>query len=112
LRCPRTSENRLSFAEEGVNTKNLIYTVGAVIAAILVGCVSASNVTSTGGGTYVIQGRAVGPWNADRERAKALKKANDYCAKQGKRVLLHDIDETGHAALLGEHATITFECET
>jgi putative hemolysin len=82
-----------------------------VIAAALAGCVSASKVTSTPNGTYVIQGRAVGLWNADRERAKALKKANDYCAKQGKRVVLHNIDETGHAALLGERATITFECE-
>lgn len=62
-------------------------------------------------GTYVIQGKAVGLWNADKERAKALKNANEYCAKLGKRVLLHDIDETGHAALLGERATVTFECE-
>jgi hypothetical protein len=86
--------------------------MGAAVAVALAGCVSASNVTPTGSGTYVIQGRAVGPWNADKERAKALKKANAYCAKLGKRVLLHDIDETGHAALLGEHATITFECES
>jgi hypothetical protein len=96
----------------GMNTKDFIRVMGTVIAAALGGCVSASNVTSTGGGTYVIQGRAVGPWTADRERAKALKKANDYCARQGKRVVLHNMDESGHAALLGEHATITFECET
>jgi hypothetical protein len=105
-------KKRLFLVEQGVNTKSFLYMMGTVIAAALAGCVSASNVTSTGNGTYVIQGRAVGPWNADKERAKALKKANGYCAKQGKRVLLHDIDETGHAALLGEHATITFECET
>jgi hypothetical protein len=106
------SSGGLSFAGEAINTKNCIYVMGAVIAAALVGCVSTSNVTPTGGGTYVVQGRAIGPWNADKERAKALKKATGYCAKQGKRVLLHDMDETGHAALLGEHATITFECET
>ena len=95
----------------GVDTKNSLYMMGAVIAAALAGCVSVSKVTPTINGTYVIQGRAVGLWNADKERAKALKKANDYCAKQGKRVLLHNIDETGHAALSGERATITFECE-
>ncbi len=95
-----------------MNTKIFLYIIGAVSAATLAGCVSVSKVTSTANGTYVIQGRATGLWNADKERAKALKKATEYCAKQGKRLLLHDIDETGHAALLGEHATITFECET
>jgi hypothetical protein len=95
-----------------MHARVFLYAMGAVIAAVIAGCVSASNVTPTGSGTYVIQGRAVGPWTADRERAKALKKANDYCAKQGKRVVLHNMDESGHAALLGEHATITFECET
>jgi hypothetical protein len=83
-----------------------------LVAAALAGCVSASKVTPTMNGTYVIQGKAVGIWNADKERAKALKKANEYCANQGKRMLLHDMDETGHAALLGERVTITFECET
>ena len=105
-------KNRLSFVDEGDNTKNFLYVMGVVIAAALAGCVSASKVAPTGNGTYVIQGRAVGPWNVDKDRAKALKMANDYCAKQGKRVVLHNIDEAGHAALLGARATITFECET
>jgi hypothetical protein len=96
----------------GLNAKHLLYMMGIASAAGLVGCVSTSKIMPMGGGIFVIQGRAVGPWNADKERAKALKKANDYCVKQGKRVVLHNIDETGHAALLGERATITFECET
>ena len=95
----------------GVNTKSFLYVMAATGAAALSACVSISKVTPTAGGAYIIQGRAVGVWNADKERAKALKKANDYCGKQGKRVILHDIDETGHAALLGERATVTFECE-
>jgi hypothetical protein len=95
-----------------LNARKLFHVIGVLNAAAFAGCVSTSAVTSTGTGTYVIQGRAVGLWNADKERAKALKKANDYCAKQGKRVVLHNIDEYGHAALLGERATITFECET
>ena len=94
-----------------MTTKDFLYMMVAVSVAALAGCVSISKVTPTAGGTYVIQGRAVGVWNADKERAKALKRANDYCGKQGKRVILHNIDETGHAALLGERATITFECE-
>ena len=95
----------------GIRIRTSIYTLLSVATAFA-GCVSASKVTPTMNGTYVIQGKAVGIWNADKERAKALMKANEYCAKQGKRVLLHDINERGHAALLGERATITFECET
>ena len=93
-------------------TQKALLMIGAVFALGLAGCVSASNVTPTINGSYVVQGRAVGFWNADKGREKALKKANDYCVKQAKRLILHNIDETGHAALLGERATITFECET
>lgn len=100
----------------GSNTRSTakaaLYMVGALIAGTGVGCVSASNVTSSANGIYMIQGRAIGPWNADKERKKALKRATAYCMKRSQRVLLHSIDEKGHAALLGERATITFECET
>lgn len=92
--------------------RSLLYFMLTVVAIVVVGCVSTTKVMPTSNGTYIIQGRAVGLWNADKERSKALKNADAFCAKQGKRVLLHDIAERGHAALLGEHATITFECET
>ena len=70
-----------------MNTKNFLYVMAATSAAALSACVSVSKVTPTAGGAYIIQGRAVGVWNADKERAKALKKANDYCGKQGKRMI-------------------------
>ena len=35
-----------------------------------------------------------------------------FCMKRSQRVLLHDITEKGNASLLGERATVTFECET
>jgi hypothetical protein len=96
----------------GITAKSLVYMIGVAGAAGLAGCVSTSTVTPTANGAYVIQGRAVGLWNADKERRMALKQANDYCVKHGKRLLLLNIDQTGHAALLGERATITFECES
>jgi hypothetical protein len=103
----RRSPNR------GLVAKNHLHVFVAVICAASVpGCVSTSAVTPAGNGIYVIHGRAVAPWNADKERTKALKKANAYCAKQSQHVVLHDIDERGHAALLGERATVTFECES
>ena len=94
-----------------MTTEPYVFLIVAAISAALAGCVSTSNVAPTANGTYVVQGHATGLWNADKGRTKALKKANEYCAKQGKRVLLHNIDEAGHAALLGERATIVFECE-
>lgn len=95
-----------------MNRKRCVYLLATIIAVSLAGCVSESKVTPEANGTYVIQAHAIGPWNSDKERKKALSKASDYCGKQSKRVLLHDIDETGHAVLLTERAKITFECES
>lgn len=95
-----------------MNTKRYAYLIATIIAVSLSGCVSASKITPAGNGTYVIQARAMVPWTSDKERKKALTKASDYCGKQSKRVVLHNIDETGHAVLLTERAKITFECES
>jgi hypothetical protein len=95
-----------------LNAKTYLYIIAGVGSIIVTGCVTASKVTSTASGIYVIQGRAVGPWNADKERTKALTQATAFCMRRSQRVVLHNIDESGHAALLGERATITFECES
>jgi hypothetical protein len=95
-----------------MNTKRYAYLVAAITAVSLSGCVSASKITPAGNGTYVIQARGMGPWNSDKERKRALTKASDYCGRQSKRVVLHSIDESGHAVLLTERAEITFECES
>jgi hypothetical protein len=92
--------------------KAFFYCGSTMIAIVVAGCVSESKITSTANGVYVIQGRAVGPWNADKERIKALKQATAYCMRKSQRVLLHDIDEKDRAVHLVERATITFECES
>ena len=92
--------------------KTLLLIVAAATAAMMAGCVSVSKVTSTGDGIYVIQGRAIGPWNSDKERKKALKQATAFCMKkQSQRVLLHNIDEKSNAVWMVERAVIAFECE-
>lgn len=92
--------------------KVLLVIVAMASAALMVGCVSVSKVTSTGNGIYVIQGRAIAPWNSDKERKKALKQATAFCMKkQSQRVLLHSIDEKSHAIGMVERAVIAFECE-
>lgn len=74
------------------------------------GCVSTSKVMPAPGGLFMITGRANGPFNQGKETTRGMKKAGDYCAKQSKHVVLHDMGQTGHAALLGEHVVITFDC--
>ena len=92
--------------------KAFVLIITATGAAMIGGCVSVSKVTSTGDGIYVIQGRAIGPWNSDKERKKALKQATAFCMKrQSQRVLLHNIDEKSHAVWMVERAVIAFECE-
>ena len=82
-----------------------------VLVATLVGCVATSKVMPAPGGLFMIKGRANGPLNNGKETTRGIKKANDYCARQSKHVVLHNIGETGNAALLGEHVIITFDCE-
>jgi hypothetical protein len=92
--------------------KTYLRVVATVSLGILAGCISVSKVTPTANGVYVVRGRAIAPWNSDKERKKALKVATEYCAKkQSQRVLLHNIDEKSRAFWTVEHATIVFECE-
>jgi hypothetical protein len=82
-----------------------------VIAVLLAACVSTSKVVPAPGGYLMIKGRANGPFNDGKENTRGIKKANEYCARDSKHVVLHDIGNTGNAALLGEHVVIIFECE-
>jgi len=82
------------------------------VAAIgLIACVSSSEVVPIGNGRYMITGRASGGLNAGKETTEATKAANAYCDKQGKQMVLQNMDKTGNAAVLGENVSITFICE-
>lgn len=92
--------------------KSLLTLLAAgVFGSSLTGCVSTSKVMPAGGGLYVIKGRANGPFNDGKEETRGMRAANAFCAKQSKRAVLHDVGKNGHAALLGEHVVITFECD-
>jgi hypothetical protein len=82
-----------------------------VLAASLAGCVSTSKVMPAPGGLFMIKGRANGPFNDGKETSRGMRKANEFCAKQSKHVVLHNMGQTGNAALLGEHVIIIFDCE-
>ncbi len=90
---------------------NVKLLAAAVLTVCCAACVSTSKVMPAPGGLFVIKGRANGPFNQGKETTRGMKKATDYCAKQSKRVVLHDMGQTGNAALLGEHVIITFDCE-
>ena len=80
-------------------------------AVIVVGCVSASEVQPIGNGRYMVTGRASGGLNAGKETTQATKEANAYCARQGKQMVLQNLDKTGNAAVFGENVSLTFTCE-
>jgi putative hemolysin len=80
-------------------------------AVTVAGCVSASDVQPIGNGRYMITGRASGGLNAGKETTQATKDANAYCAKQGKQMVLQNLDKTGNAAVFGENVNLTFTCE-
>jgi hypothetical protein len=78
---------------------------------ILTACVSSSEVQPIGDGRYLITGRASGGLNAGKETTEATKAANAFCAKQGKQMVLQNLDKTGNAAVFGENVSISFTCE-
>lgn len=90
---------------------NIKILAAGLLTASLAGCVSTSKVMPAPGGLFVIKGRANGPFYDGKETTRGMKKANEFCAKQSKHVVLHDIGSKGNAALLGEHVIITFDCE-
>jgi hypothetical protein len=91
--------------------KHRIVVAGSLLALILAGCVSSSEVQPIGNGRYMITGRASGGLNAGKETTEATKAANTYCAKQSKTMVLQNLDKTGNAAVFGENVSLTFTCE-
>jgi hypothetical protein len=93
----------------GVDMKQLFWCAIAICA--LTGCVTASEVQQIGNGQFMITARASGGLNAGKETTQATKDANAYCAKQGKHMVLANLDKTGNAAVFGENITLTFTCD-
>src|ERR1700722_3905537 len=85
----------------------------AIIAltVVVVGCASSSEIQPIGNGRYMITGRASGGLNAGKETTQDTKEANAYCAKQGKQMVLLNLDKTGIAAIFGENVSLTFTCD-
>ena len=67
------------------------------LSVVVAGCVSSSEIQPIGNGRYMITGRASGGLNAGKETTQAAKEANAYCAKQGKQMVLQNLDKTGNA---------------
>jgi hypothetical protein len=89
----------------------LKYLTLLAIAVFVASCVSSSEIQPIGNGRYMITGRASGGLNAGKETTQATKEANAYCAKQGKQMVLQNLDKTGNADVFGENVSMTFTCE-
>jgi hypothetical protein len=81
------------------------------LTVVIAGCVSSSEIQPIGNGRYMVTGRASGGLNAGKETTQVTKEANAYCAKQGKQMVLQNLDKTGNAAVFGENVSLTFTCE-
>ena len=81
-----------------------------IVAALITGCVSASEVVPAGKDSYMIVGRAQGGMNAGKGELEAVKAANAYCAQTGKFMVIRRTDSGGNAGFGGEHNTLIFSC--
>lgn len=93
---------------QAAQIKNVV--LALLIALVVAGCVSASEVQPIGNGRYMVTGRASGGLNAGKETTQAEKEANAYCAKLSKQMVLQNLDMTGNAAVFGENVSLTFTC--
>jgi hypothetical protein len=81
-----------------------------LLALLLTGCVSASEIQPVGNGVFMITARASGGLNAGKETTEATKKANAYCDAKGKQMVMQNLNQTGNAAVFGENINLTFTC--
>src|SRR5579862_9406794 len=76
--------------------------VASLISAILIGCVSSSEIVPAGKDSYLVAGKAVGGSNSGESIIAATKAANAYCATQHKFMVIRNTSTGGSAGFGGE----------
>lgn len=90
---------------EGPVRKLAITILGA---ALLAGCVTASDVVPAGKDTYMVTGGGTGGISYGKTAIAALKKANAYCASLHKLVMIRNTQT--QSAFNGENSSLVFSC--
>jgi hypothetical protein len=82
-------------------------------ATVIAGCTtSASEIVPAGKDSYMVAGTAMGGINAGQSMIAATKEANQYCAKQGRFMIIRHTETSGSAGFGGEHSNLIFSCVT
>jgi hypothetical protein len=81
-----------------------------IVAALIAGCISTSEVVPAGKDSYMVVGTAQGGMNAGKGQIEAVKAANAYCAQSSKLMVIRRTDSGGNAGFGGEHDTLIFSC--
>lgn len=91
-----------------------MYRVSMVAAAaVLAGCMTGSSeIIPAGKDSYIVAGKAVGGLNSGQSIIAATKAANEYCAKQGRFMIIRHTQTGGNAGFGGEHSNLIFSCVT
>ena len=78
---------------------------------LLAGCVTTSEVVPTGPHAYLLTATARGGLDPGAQIIAATKKANDYCATLGQKMVLTKLDTAGVPMWTPEHSTLAFTCD-
>ena len=83
----------------------------APVFAAMVGCSTVSEVVPTGKDTYMVGSQARGGLTGDAEvKALAIKRANEFCAAQGKRAQITGSISSGVQMWTPQNSEVQFAC--
>ena len=83
----------------------------AAAAALLAACSTVTDVVPTGKDTYMVGSNARGGFTSDAEvKALAIKRANEYCAAQGKRAQITSSTSSGVQMWTPQNSEVQFTC--
>ena len=83
----------------------------AAAAALLAACSTVTDVVPTGKDTYMVGSNARGGFTSDAEvKALAIKRANEYCAAQGKRAQVTNSSSSGTQGWTPQNSEVQFSC--
>jgi hypothetical protein len=100
-----------AYMSDALNAAPMKIISGWLIMAILVGCGSSGSVQKLGPDTYTVRSQVVfGPGKATEAQANALTVANNFCASQGKEVVVDSYNTMGHAMSVTGDSEVRFKC--
>jgi len=92
----------------GCESTSEVVAVGKALC--LTGCENTSDVVPAGKDSYLVSGSVHGGTLGGKSLVDATKKANDYCAKEGKVMIIRNTTTGGSAIWANETSNLIFSC--